>query len=73
MCVKTEEQGVFGKSIVDCLSCQHRFFRKNPAHNKKICLLFVDVEKACDSVPLIKLWDFVKKAFIKAVGHCMVE
>ncbi|XP_060533775.1 uncharacterized protein LOC132706447 [Cylas formicarius] len=56
---EAEEQAGFsaGRSVVDHLFCVTQIIEKMTAFNKEIHLLFVDLKKACDRIPLTKLWE----------------
>ena len=56
--IETEEQAGFrvGRSTVDHIFCLRQLIEKKMAVNQPLHLLFVDLEKAYDSVPLKNLW-----------------
>jgi len=56
--IETEEQVGFrvGRSTVDHIFCLRQLMEKKMAVNQPLHLLFVDLEKAYDSVPLKNLW-----------------
>ena len=56
--IETEEQSGFrvGRSTVDHIFCLKQQIEKKIAVDQPLHLLFVDLEKACDSVPLQNLW-----------------
>lgn len=56
---EAEEQAGFraGRSTVDHLFCVTQLIEKMSAFNKEIHLLFVDLKKAYDSIPLTRLWE----------------
>lgn len=59
---EAEEQAGFraGRSTVDHLFCITQLSEKMTAVNKELHLLYVDLKKAYDSVPLNKLWESLK-------------
>jgi len=56
--IKTAEQAGFraGRSTIDHIFCLRQLIEKNMAVNQPLHLLFVDLEKAYDGVPLKNLW-----------------
>ncbi|XP_060524437.1 uncharacterized protein LOC132700877 [Cylas formicarius] len=60
---EAEEQAGFraGGSVVDHLFCVTQLIEKMSAFNKEIHLLFVDLKKAYDTIPLTKLWEALDK------------
>lgn len=56
---EVEEQTGFhaGSSTVDHLLCVTHPLEKMPLVNKEVHLVFVDLKKVYDSVPLVKLWE----------------
>jgi len=56
--LEIEEQAGFraGRSTVDHIFCLRQLIEKKMAVNQSIHLLFVDLEKAYNSVPLENLW-----------------
>lgn len=58
-----EEQSGFraGRSCVDNLFCIKQVVEKRSARDREVHLVFVDLEKAYDSVPLMKLWEAMEK------------
>ena len=56
--IETEEQAEFraGQSIIDCIFCLKQQIEKKMAVDEPLHLLFVDLEKAYDSVPPKNLW-----------------
>jgi hypothetical protein len=56
--IETEEHAGFraGQSTIDHIFCLRQLIEKKMAVNQPIHLLFVDLEKAYDSVPLNNLW-----------------
>ena len=56
--IETEEQAGFraGRSTIDHIFCLRQLIEKNMAVNQPLHSLFVDLEKADDSVPLKNLW-----------------
>lgn len=62
MDTEAEEQAGFraGRSTVDHLFCLTQVIEKITAVNKELHILYVDLQKAYDSVPLTKLWESLK-------------
>ena len=56
--LEIEEQAGFraGHSTVDHIFCSRQLIEKKMAVNQPLHLLFVDLEKAHESVPLENLW-----------------
>jgi len=56
--METEEQAGYraGRSTIDNIFCLKQLIEKEMAVDQRLHLLFVDLEKACDSVPLKNLW-----------------
>jgi len=56
--IQTEEQAGFraGWSTIDHIFCLKQLIEKKMAVEQPLHLLFVDLEKAYDSVPLKSLW-----------------
>ena len=56
--IETEEQARFraGRSTIDDIFCLRQLIEEKMAVNQPLHLLFVDLEKAYDSVPLKNLW-----------------
>jgi len=56
--IETEEQAGFrvGRSMIDHIFCLKQLIEKKMAVDQPLHLLFVDLEKAYDSVPLKNLW-----------------
>ena len=72
--IETEEQEGFkaGRSTVDRIFCLRQLIQKKMAVYHPLHLLFVDLEKAYDSVPLENLWKALEhyniwKSIIKAI------
>jgi hypothetical protein len=65
--IETEEQAVFraGRSTIDHIFCLKQLIEKKMAVDQPLHLLFVDLEKTYDSVPLQSLW--------KALEHCNIS
>lgn len=65
----TEEQSGFrsGRSCVDNLFCIKQLMDKSIAHGSELHLIFVDLKKAFDSVPLNKLWEALEDQGIQSV------
>jgi hypothetical protein len=63
-----EEQSGFpaGRSCIDNISCLTQMIGKKGATNRDSHLLFIDLTKAYDSVPLNKLWETLDKSTINA-------
>ncbi|XP_072160540.1 uncharacterized protein [Bemisia tabaci] len=61
---EAEEQAGFraGRSTVDHLFCITQLVEKKMAVGQELHLVFVDLQKAYDSVPLVKLWEALKKS-----------
>ena len=57
--IETEQEAGFrvGQSTVDHIFCLRQLIEKKMAVNQPLHLLFVDLEKAYDSVPLKSLWN----------------
>ena len=76
--IETEEQAGFraGRSTVDHIFCLRQLIEKEMAFNQPLHLLFVDLEKAYDSVPLKKLWKALEQynistSITRAIKNCM--
>jgi hypothetical protein len=56
--IETEEQAGFrgGRSTIDHICCLKQLIEKKMAVDQPLHLLFVDLKKAYDSVPLKNLW-----------------
>jgi len=56
--IETEGQTGFraGRFTIDHIFCLRQLIEKKKPVNQPLHLLFVDLEKACDSVPLKNLW-----------------
>ena len=65
--IETEEQAGFraGRSTVDHIFCLRQLVEKKMAVNQPLHLLFVDLEKAYDRLPLENSW--------KALEHCNIS
>lgn len=63
---EAEEQAGFraGRSTIDHLYCVTQVIEKKNAVNQEIHLLYVDLQKAYDSVPLNKLWTILEQTNI---------
>jgi hypothetical protein len=61
--IETEEQAGFrtGRSTIDHIFCLKQLIEKRMAVDKPLHLLFVDLEKANDSVPLQSLWKSLER------------
>jgi len=57
--VEMEKQEGFrvGRSCIDNIFCITQMIEKMKATNKKLHLLFIDLTKVYDSIPLNKLWE----------------
>ena len=60
--IETEEQAGFrvGRSTIDHIFCLRQLIERKMAVNQPLHLLFVDLEKAYDSVPLKKLVESIR-------------
>jgi len=72
--IKTKEQAGFraGRSTVDHIFCLRQLIEKKMVVNHPLHLLFVDLEKAYDSVPLENSWKALehynnRNSIIKAI------
>ena len=61
---EAEEQAGFraGRSTIDHLFCVTQIIEKRLAVGQELHLVFVDLQKAYDSVPLLKLWEALEKS-----------
>jgi hypothetical protein len=66
--MEMEEQSGFGagRSCIDNIFCLAQMIEKKRATNRDLHLLFIDLSKAYDSVPLNKLWEMLDKSTINA-------
>ena len=71
-----EEQSGFrtGRSCTDNIFCMKQVTEKRNARNQETHLLFVDLTKACDNIPISKLWKVlgesnVNNTLIKALQN----
>ena len=64
--MEMEEQSGFraGRSCIDNIFCITQMIEKKKATNRELHLLFIDLTKTYDSVPLNKLWETLDKATI---------
>ena len=64
--MEMEEQSGFrvGRSCVDNIFCITQMIEKKKATNRQLYLIFIDLTKAYDSVPLNKLWEILDKSTI---------
>lgn len=64
--MEAEEQAGFraGRSTIDHLFTVTQFIEKKLSFNQEVHLLFVDLKKAYDSVPLAKLWEILQESNI---------
>jgi len=60
--LETEEQAGFraGRSTIDHVFCLKQLIEKKMSVDQPLHLLFVDLEKAYDSIPLKNLWKALK-------------
>ena len=56
--IETEEQAAFraGRSTIDHVFCLEQLIEKKMSVDQRLHLLFVELEKAYDGVPLNNLW-----------------
>lgn len=66
--MEAEEQAGFraGRSTIDHLFVLTQIVEKKIAYNQEVHLLFVDLKKAYDSIPLVKLWEALQHTNINA-------
>jgi hypothetical protein len=66
--MEREEQSGFraGRSCIDNIFCLTQMIEKKRATNRDLHLLFIDLTKAYDSVPLNKLWETLDKSTLTA-------
>ena len=66
--MEMEEQSGFraGRSCIDNIFCTAQMIEKKKAANRELHLLLIDLTKACDSVPLNKLWETLEGVYINA-------
>lgn len=59
---ESEEQSGFrpGRSCIDNIFCLKQLAEKTIAHGRELHIVFIDLRKAYDSVPVEKLWDALK-------------
>jgi hypothetical protein len=64
--VEMEEQAGFrvGRSCIDNIFCITQMIEKKKATNRELHLLFIDLTKAYDSIPLNKLWETLDRLAI---------
>ena len=64
--MEMEEQSGFraGRSCIDNILCITQLIEKKKATNRDLHLLFIDVTKAYDSVPLNILWETLDRSTI---------
>jgi hypothetical protein len=64
--MEMEEQSGFraGRSYIGNIFCITQMIEKEKATNRELHLLFIDLTKAYDSVPLNKLWESLDKSTI---------
>jgi len=64
-----EEQSGFrtGRSCTDSIFCMKQVNEKRNVTNQEIHLLFVDLTKACDSIPISKLWKVLGESNINYI------
>jgi len=59
-----EEQSGFRKGRSDNIFCMKQVIEKRTATNRETHLLFVDLTKAFDSIPILKLWEVLGESDI---------
>ena len=61
-----EEQSGFrtGRSCTDNIFCMKKVIEKRNAANQETHLLFVDLTKAYDNIPILKLWEVLGESNI---------
>jgi hypothetical protein len=64
--MEMEEQLGFraGRSCIYNIFCITQIIEKNKATNRELHLLFIDLTRAYDSVPLNKIWETLDKSTI---------
>lgn len=64
--IEAEEQAGFraGRSTTDHIFTLTQVIEKKTAKNQEVHLLFVDLKKAYDSVPLVKLWQTLERSSV---------
>ena len=64
--MEMEEQSGYraGRSCIESIFCLTQMIEKKKATNRELHLLFIDLTKAYDSVPLNKLWEALQKSTI---------
>ena len=64
--MEMEEQSGFraGRSCIDNILCKIQMIEKKKATNRELHLLFIDLTKVYDSVPLNKLWETLDRSTI---------
>lgn len=67
--MEAEEQAGFrvGRSTIDHLFCLQQIIEKKKVRNQPLHLVFVDIEKAYDNIPLCNLWRALKTSNISSV------
>ena len=50
-----------GRSVQDHIFTRQQIAEKSIQQDKLVCLAFIDLEKAFDSVPRAKIWESLKK------------
>ena len=48
-----------GRSCIDIIFCITQMIEKKKATNRELHLLFIDLTKAYDSIPVNKLWEIL--------------
>ena len=70
-----EQSGVCaGRPCIDNIFCLKQLSEKSISYGQDTCLTFVDLRKACDTVPMDKIWNVTRVAgineiYVKAVKH----
>jgi hypothetical protein len=72
--MEMEEQSSFqaGRSCITNIFCITQVIEKNKSTNRELHLLFIDLTKACDSVPLNKLWETLDKSVINRSNKIII-
>jgi hypothetical protein len=70
--MEMEEQAGFraGRSCIDNIFCITQMIEKKKATNRQLHLLFIDLKKAYDSIPLNKVWETVGRL---AINTSLIE
>ena len=69
---ETEEQSGFraGRSCMDNIFCLKQLIEKRLSVNQEVHLLFIDLSKAYDNVPVSKLWEVLQNTNI---NHTLIQ